>query len=111
MTSLAVTREDVLKQIVKFQPNKSPGPDEVFARVLKECKEELCDPLSTIFNNSIESGRVPELWKVANVIPVFKKGDRSLATNYRPICLTSIVGKLLESIIANKIRVHLENIN
>jgi hypothetical protein len=76
--------------------------------VLKECKEELCDPLSTIFNKSIESGRVPEFWKVANVIPVFKKGDRSLASNYRPISLTSIVGKLLESIIANKIRLHLE---
>ena len=74
MTSLAITKEDVIRQIVKLKPNKSPGPDEVFARVLKECKEELSEPLSTIFNKSLELGIVPESWKVANVIPIFMSG-------------------------------------
>ncbi|XP_069191144.1 uncharacterized protein [Procambarus clarkii] len=72
LTGLAVTREDVLRQVVKLKPNRSPGPDEVFARVLGGCREELCDPLSAIYDGSMESGRVPEFWKVAGVIPVLR---------------------------------------
>ncbi|XP_069168696.1 uncharacterized protein [Procambarus clarkii] len=49
LTGLAVAREDVLRQMVGLEPNRSPGPGEVFARVLGECKGELCDPLTTMF--------------------------------------------------------------
>ncbi|XP_069193579.1 uncharacterized protein [Procambarus clarkii] len=107
LTSLSVAGEDVLKQMVKLGPGRSPGPDEVFAGVLGECREGLCDPLSTIFSESVESGRVPEFWKVANVIPVFGRGDRSLASGCRPVGLASVVGRLLESIMANGVRLHL----
>ena len=64
-----------------------------------------------LFNQSLNEGVVPDSWKTANVVPVFKKGDRSIASNYRPISLTSLVGKLLETIIAKKIRHHLEKHN
>ncbi|XP_069170715.1 uncharacterized protein [Procambarus clarkii] len=107
LTSLAVAREDVLRQMVELRPNRSPGPDEVFAGVLGECKEELCDPLSTMFGKSMESGGVPEFWRVAGVMPVFGKGDGSLASGCRPIGLASVVGGLLESIMANGVRLHL----
>ena len=60
-----------MKEIDRLKPNKSPGPDEVFARVLKECREELSHPLAQIFNQSMNQGVVPDAWKVANVVPIF----------------------------------------
>ena len=83
----------------------------MFARVLKECKEELSQPLTQLFNQSLNESVVPDSWKTANVVPIFKKGDKSIASNYRQISLTSLVGKLLESITAKKIRHHLEKYN
>ena len=111
LMNINITSNDVLKVINKLKPHKSPGPDEVYARILKECRDELSNPLAVLFNKSLESGLVPEAWKLANVVPIFKKGDKSIASNYRPISLTSIIGKLLESIIATKIRSHLETFN
>ncbi|KAK8741933.1 hypothetical protein OTU49_002018 [Cherax quadricarinatus] len=108
LCTIRVTSDMVLRQIDKLKPNKSPGPDELYARVLKECKEELSTPLANLFNISLQTGMVPDKWKMANVIPIFKTGDRSLASNYRPISLTSIVGKFMESIIAEAVRSHLE---
>ena len=61
-----------------------------------------------IFRKSVEIGDVPLLWRKGNVVPIFKKGDRGLKSNYRPVSLTSVVGKLLESIIAKNIREHLD---
>ena len=55
---------------------KSPGPDEWHPRVLKELAEELSEPLSIIFLKSWESGEVPEDWRRANVVPIFKKGKK-----------------------------------
>ncbi|KAK8720096.1 hypothetical protein OTU49_013583, partial [Cherax quadricarinatus] len=108
LCNITVTSEMVVKQTDRLKQNKSPGPDEVFSRVLKECKMELCEPLTNIFNLSLQTGVVSDMWKMANVIPIFKTGDKSLPSNYRPISLTSIVGKLLESIIAEIIRSHLD---
>ena len=108
LCNLIVSRDDVIKQLDKLKPQKSPGPDSIYPRVLKECKEIISGPLADLFNESLSTGLVPDEWKVANVVPIFKKGDKSLASNYRPISLTSVVGKLLESIIAENIRKHLE---
>ena len=62
-----------------------------------------------IFQNSLDSGVVPEDWRVANVTPLFKKGGREKTGNYRPVSLTSVVGKLLESVIKDGIAAHLES--
>ena len=77
-------------------------------RVIKEYKEVVSQPLVNIFRKSVDLGESPLMWRQANVVPIFKKRNRGLMSNYRPISLTSIVNKLLESIIANKIREHLE---
>ena len=79
-----------------------------FPRVIKECKEVISQPLVNIFRKLVDLGEVPLMWRQANVILIFKKGNRALMSNYRLVSLTSIVGKLLESIIANMIREHLE---
>ncbi len=109
LTDILVSKEEVINEVHCLKKHKSPGPDEVFARTLKECSKEVSEQLTNIFNKSLELGEVPETWKQANVVPIYKnKGDRSLASNYRPISLTSTVGKLLESIIAKHIRKHLD---
>ena len=60
---------------------------------------EIVDALVVIFQDSIDSGTIPADWSVANVTPIFKKGGREKTGNYRPVSFTSVVGKILESII------------
>ena len=87
----------------KVKPNKAEGPDEVYARVLKECEREIALPLAIIFSKSLNETQIPSDWKRANVVPIFKKGDKSKVENYRPVSLTSLVCKVLESIIKDRI--------
>ena len=63
--------------------------------------------LRSIFEHSIQTGKLPDEWVEANVAPVFKKGDRYTASNYRPIFLTCVYAKLLEHIICKSIMTHL----
>ena len=74
------------------------GPDGIPAIILKELCEELCLPMSIIFNKSISTGEIPKEWKVAEVTAIFKKGNKQEPGNYRPVSLTSISCKILESI-------------
>ena len=73
--------------------DKSPGPDNLHPRVLKECAAELARPLTLLFKISMKDGTLPQAWKEANVTPIFKKGTRSDASNYRPVSLTSLCWK------------------
>ena len=66
--------------------------------------------INTVFNQSLNEGVVPDSWKTAYVEPIFKKGDKSMASKYCSISLTSLVGKLLESIIAKKNQTSFRNI-
>ena len=83
----------------------------MYPRELKELNDVIRYPLKLILNKSLATGVVSDDFKVANVTPIFKKGDKSLPSNYRPISLTSIVGKLLESILKVKITNHLNKFN
>ena len=80
-------------------------------RIFKAAKNELIKPLCIIFNKSISTGRVPCDWKLTNITPIFKKGNKSHLGNYRPISLTSMVSKLMESILRDKIVYYLEKNN
>ena len=106
-----ITEEDVMRVIDKLKICKSPGPDKIYPRILKEVKEAICKPLCVIFNLSLRTGKVVREWKLANVTPLFKKGDKSNPGNYRPISLTSVVCKLMESILRDKIVKFLEENN
>ena len=83
--------------------HKAPGPDGLTARVLKECSSEIAPILACIYNESLAQGAVPDDWRQANVAPVFKKGEKYDAANYRPVSLTCICCKTLEHIIVSKI--------
>ena len=71
----------------------------------------MAEPLSIIFQESYNSGNLPHDWKTANIVPIYKKGDRADPNNYRPVSLTSVPRKLMESIIKDNIAGFLEKKN
>ena len=107
LDSITASPSIVYNKLKNLKDNKSLGPEGWPFVALKEAAQELSIPLSIIFNKSLQSPSVPEIWKQAFVSPIHKKGDRSKAENYRPISLTSTIGKILESIIRDKIYQHL----
>ena len=100
--------EEILKSL---KIHKSPGPDNLHPRLLKELATVLSKPFYIIFRISIDTGKLPTKWKDAHVTPVFKSGDKSLPKNYRPISLTSIACKCLERLVRDAITVHMETNN
>ena len=101
---------DVERAIDELRPSKSCGPDKISNLLLKQLKFEIAPAMTLIVNKSIESGVFPTIWKSARVLPVHKNGSKTSAENYRPICLSSNLGKLLELIIGKQINSALENI-
>jgi len=97
---------NVFDKIKKMKSSSAPGFDGISANLLKKLSNILSIPLSILFNLSISSGKVPKAWKRAIVVPVYKKGESKIPTNYRPISLTSIVSKLMEGIIKDSIIRH-----
>ena len=93
-----------VKNILKhLNPNKALGPDNINGKVLKYCCNTLSVPLSILFQKSYSSGSLPSDWKLANVVPVHKKGSKSDVQNYRPISLTSLVVKVMERIVRDEL--------
>ena len=103
-----ITQDSVQTLLGRLDASKSPGPDGINPRILLEAKNQLALPLSMIFRRSLNEGRIPADWKAANVSPIFKKGDKRVAGNYRPVSLTSICCKLMEKAIREGILMHLK---
>ena len=99
MEDIVVTKEGVTKLLKGLNLSKALGPDELHPRVLKELAIELGPLFAHIFQQSIDFGEIPKEWTLANISPLFKKGDRSLACNYRPVSLTCVPCKLPEHIL------------
>ncbi len=101
--NIIISREIIRQKLNSIKVDKSSGPDKILPRVLYECREELVEPLFILFHSSVKSGKLPSSWKDATVVPIFKKGSRKNPANYRPISLTSVLCKLLESIIRDQL--------
>ena len=111
MPKIDITISGISKLLSNINPYKACGPDQIKPRILKELHCEIAPVLQIIFNKSLCSGVVPNDWKNANVTPVFKKGAKSLAENYRPISLTCICSKIMEHIIVSNIMQHADRNN
>ena len=99
MGQLFVTPKVVVSQINNMKENKSPVVDGISHKILKETVEQISTPLAHVFKMSLQERIVPFEWKGANIIPLFKKCSRNKSVNYRPVSLTSVICKLLETII------------
>ena len=108
MEDIEVDEAGILKLLQKTNPRKATGPESIPACILKDCASELAPILTIIFNKSLQEGKVPEDWRHANVIAIFKKGTSHDAANYRPVSLTSLCGKLLQHVIVSKTVKHLK---
>ena len=96
---LFVTPVMIANKIKKMKDNKSPGVEGIPPKLLRKIVEQISTLLAKLFNLSLEEGIVPSEWKEANITPLFKKGSRKKPDNYRPVSLTSVVCKLLETLI------------
>lgn len=103
-----VTPDQVERLLATLNQSKSAGSDGIPASLLKCCAKELSTKLADIFNESLRTGYVPDVYKVASVTPIFKGGDATLATNYRPISLLPIVSKLLEKLVLGQLGHHIQ---
>lgn len=103
-----ISTSEIVDIIKTINPKKASGPDVISHKMLKICPEKIAIPLCIIFNKSLHQCKYPSSWKIANVIALFKKGDSSLPSNYRPISLISCIGKVMERVVYKYVYNHLQ---
>jgi len=108
VSNLIIDDSVVHKKLSELNVNKSPGPDQIHPKLLYELRNELAKPLAYLFNLSLEYSIIPQEWRQASVVPLFKKGKKEKCENYRPVSLTCIICKILESIIKDKLIEHFD---
>ena len=105
---LVLRVEEVYNVLKNLDKSKASGPDNISPRLLKECASQLAPSICLLFNKSVQSGVLPDEWLKANVVPVHKGGSRDDARNYRPVSLLSVVSKVAERCIFNRINPSLQ---
>ena len=111
ISNLLISEGGILKLLKGLDISKASGPDQIPNKILRELAIHLAPVLTSLFNQSLLSETLPSDWKPANVTPVFKKGNRSLASNYRPISLVCVACKLLEHCIVSHVMQHFDQHN
>ena len=105
-SEFTINESCIYNALKQLNPNKSRGPDDIGGLLLKNCARSISYPLTIMFNTSFKTGSLPTEWKMANIVPVFKKGDKACIENYRPISLTCIVSKVFEKCIRDELLTH-----
>lgn len=103
ISNIIFTPEKVKNAIESLKLNSSPGLDGIPAVFLKNCVETIKEPLADLLNKIISTGEFPDIWKKAIVAPIYKKGNKQHAENYRPISLTNVLCKCMEKIITREL--------
>ena len=111
VSTVEISETQVKKALLNLKPAKSPGPDGIHPRYLRELASELAYPLKILFDLCIKKGKIPSPWKIAEVRPIFKKGSKSEPGNYRPVSLTSVICKVFETFIRDKLSEHITQSN
>ena len=111
LQNITISKNGVLNLLKNINENKAAGPDNIPGKLLKICAYELHEAFTILFQHSLNTGQIPDAWKVAHIFPLFKKGDKTSAENYRPISLTSVSCKLLEHIVHSTVMDFLDSNN
>ena len=96
---IRTTTQEVKLMLDGLDRRKATGPDNVSNWVFRECSSQLAEKICDMINTSLEQGKVPKDWKRADIVPIYKNGNRENSLNYRPISLTSIIAKLCERVV------------
>jgi hypothetical protein len=96
---IEITEQDVEDVISGINTNKAYGPDNISPKLVKEAGPSIIKVLTRIFNKSLQLAKFPAIWKKANVLPIYKKAEDYITTNYRPVSLLSILAKIFEKIV------------
>ena len=102
LTTINITPEIVLGKLKGLNPNKTPGHDQWHPYFLREIAEDICVPISILLNKSVKEGAHTS-WLKAVITAIYKKGMKSDPGNYRPVSMTSVISKIMESIIRDAI--------
>ncbi|CAB4028709.1 Hypothetical predicted protein, partial [Paramuricea clavata] len=102
--SLILSVTEVQEILKTLDISKATGPDGIPAKLLKETASVIAPSLCKLFNKSLRTGEMPRDWKLANMVPIYKKNEREHVENYRPISLLSVISKVLERCILNNIK-------
>ena len=107
---LIITKDKVRDILTNLNISKSHGPDNIHPKLLKalSLNDNFIEALTVLFQKSFDSGEIPEMWKLANVVALHKKGDKLSGSNYRPISLTCTLSKCYEKIVRDHILNHVE---
>ena len=111
LSNIRFSNADILSHLKNIDPSKSNGPDMITGQMIRLCGDSLVLPLRLLFTNMLRTSSFPSMWKLANVTPVFKKNDKQLIKNYRPISLLPLLSKIFEKILFDKIYEHLTKNN
>ena len=111
LTDFNITTTEINDVLDGLNVKKAHGPDKLSANMIKLCGHHLSLPLQIIFENILDTGIFPDQWKEANVTPVHKKNDKQIITNYRPISLLPILGKVFERIVFKNLYNYLNSNN
>ena len=103
LVNVEISEEKVKTKLANLKPCSAPGPDSMWPRVLQRLADVLAKPLAMIFTKFLGEGTVPPIWKAANVCPIFKKGGKTDPGNYRPVSLTCVIWKVMESLLKDSI--------
>ena len=107
LDKIDITEEEIKDVIVNLDPNKTSGHDLISNKIIKQVATAIAKPLRIIFNRSLHESIFPDIWKSGNLVPLFKKEDRSISGNYRPYSLLGNFGKIQERIVFKHIYNHL----
>ena len=99
INDFTISEEKILNVIRSLNPNKAHGWDEISLRMIKSADASVVTPLMVIFTNCLRRGVFPEIWKCANIVPAHKKNEKNRKSNYRPLSILPIFGKILEKLV------------
>ena len=111
LDSITITPAEVLDVLRTLRLGKASGPDGINNHILREVALQISNPLSLIYNQSLNTSIFPSSWKISNVCPIFKSGDSAITSNYRPVSLLNTMEKVFERIIFKHVFNHLNDTN